>query len=284
MQSGCGAEDDSDSSGGLADPEPICPPPAWAAQLIADARVRVGREVYPPSDDTFLLLEVLAADAVHLRALRPSLCLEVGCGSGAVSAGLLEVLCGAAVTAASPEEAPQSCGKRGAEGGVEGKVDPSPSPRQPAIVAIDKNPFAAACSASILRDRGAALADVVRGSLLSGLRMAGSVDILVCNPPYVPTEANEMHGCGIEVSWAGGERGREVIDVLLPKVSELLVPGGLFYLVCMAENEPEDIMAVMQKFGLDASIAKREQRGIEELSVLRFQRPGGPSGAKVNAG
>jgi len=251
-------QDGDSSSDGFEDPEPVCPPPIWAAHLIADARSRAGSEVYPPSDDTFLLLEALAADARHLRALRPSLCLEVGCGSGAVSAGLLEVLRGESEVVDAGDKIPFS-----------------------ALLAIDKNPTAAARSAALLWDRGSVFADVVRGSLLSGLRITGLVDVLVCNPPYVPTDAGEMLGCGIEVSWAGGSRGREVIDVLLPQVSKVLVPGGLFYLVCMAENEPDDIMDVMRSFGLHASVAKREQRGIEDLSILRFQRPGGPCEAMV---
>lgn len=63
--------------------------------------------------------------------------------------------------------------------------------------------------------------------------MIGNVDILLFNPPYVPTDDldpqdgfqdEEMNGYGISISWAGGPRGRVVIDQFLPliPVSELL--------------------------------------------------------------
>merc|ERR1719330_741029 len=93
----------SGSSEGFDDPEPVCAPPAWAAELVADARARAGHEVYPPSDDTFLLLEALATDAPRLCAMRPSICLELGCGTGAVLAGLREVLQGRSDAAAGAD-------------------------------------------------------------------------------------------------------------------------------------------------------------------------------------
>ena len=62
--------------------------------------------------------------------------------------------------------------------------------------------------------------DVIRTHLLSGLetRARGQVDVLLFNPPYVPTPDEEVSGCGIEASWAGGEDGRKVIDAFLPKI------------------------------------------------------------------
>ena len=40
----------------------------------------------------------------------------------------------------------------------------------------------------------------------------------------------------LSASWAGGDKGREVLDRLLPKISHLLSPCGIFYLVAIKEN------------------------------------------------
>ena len=58
----------------------------------------------------------------------------------------------------------------------------------------------------------------------------------------------------------------------MPTVAMTLAPGGLFYLVCIAENDPVEILAIGESLGLSAQTARREQRGMEELWILRFQR------------
>eukprot|EP00933_Yihiella_yeosuensis_P032749 TRINITY_DN26387_c0_g1_i1.p1 TRINITY_DN26387_c0_g1~~TRINITY_DN26387_c0_g1_i1.p1 ORF type:complete len:250 (-),score=43.11 TRINITY_DN26387_c0_g1_i1:83-832(-) len=237
------------------DPEPACPPPDWVAPIVESAKKWIGMEVYPPSDDTFLLLEALAADSSKLVSLKPKLCIELGCGSGTVIAGLWDVLSGKVLSS-----------EASSKGG-------SPTLIQPLLVAIDKNPHAARCTANLLRERKVPLANVIQGSFTSCLRHDSSPDIIVCNPPYVPTDdPEEMQGCGISVSWAGGLRGREIIDRLLPQVADILAPQGLFYLVTVAENEPEEVMSNARALGLKASIARQQQRGIEELFILRFEK------------
>lgn len=42
---------------------------------------------------------------------------------------------------------------------------------------------------------------------------------------------------GIEAAWAGGSRGREVMDRLFPLVPSLLSDNGIFYLVTVKEND-----------------------------------------------
>lgn len=49
---------------------------------------------------------------------------------------------------------------------------------------------------------------------------------------------------GIEAAWAGGSRGREVTDRLLPVVAQLLSTDGSFYLITIAENDPGEFTDV----------------------------------------
>ena len=114
-------------------------------------------------------------------------------------------------------------------------------------------------------------------------RLAGKVDVLLFNPPYVPTEDEEVGTGDIAASWAGGERGRRVIDRFLPLLPSLLTPpaaaatagtadgGGRCYLVLVEENDPAEITATMAGHGLRADIVLRRRARNEGLQIMRIQ-------------
>lgn len=107
------------------------------------------------------------------------------------------------------------------------------------------------------------------------------VDVLLFNPPYVPTEPLEVHvGHGIERAWAGGRDGREVIDALLPHFHAMLTKptpgiagsGGVAYMVLVRENRPREVVRLLrERWGLAAvAIASTKARN-EALQVLRIE-------------
>lgn len=48
--------------------------------------------VYEPAEDTFILLDALEQDATDLQQMKPTVCLEIGSGSGCVSAFMSKIL------------------------------------------------------------------------------------------------------------------------------------------------------------------------------------------------
>ncbi|EDV23508.1 uncharacterized protein TRIADDRAFT_50516 [Trichoplax adhaerens] len=190
--------------------------------------------VYDAAEDTFLFMDALQNDAIL-----PLICIEVGSGSGAIISFISKIL--------GPE-----C----------------------YYMATDINPIAANCTIDTAKLNEMPQCEVIITDLVSGLkdRLTGNVDVILFNPPYVVTPSKEISGNGIEASWAGGENGREVMDRLFTIVPQLLSPSGLFYLVAIKENYPDEIIKTMKMVGLSGEIILSRKAGRENLFILRFDK------------
>eukprot|EP00322_Chrysochromulina_rotalis_P015471 CAMPEP_0115872764 /NCGR_PEP_ID=MMETSP0287-20121206/23606_1 /TAXON_ID=412157 /ORGANISM="Chrysochromulina rotalis, Strain UIO044" /LENGTH=223 /DNA_ID=CAMNT_0003327719 /DNA_START=76 /DNA_END=744 /DNA_ORIENTATION=- len=196
-------------------------------------------KVYEPSDDTFLLVDALSADADELQRRRPALCVEIGSGSGCVITHLGSLLPNAALIA--------------------GDVNRDANRATAATGAANSQ-----CVAPVQMD------------LLGGLR-PGTIDVLVFNPPYVPTSEEELAeaiaSSDISAAWAGGPRGRLVLDRLLPLIGRALSPSGVFYLLGVAENAPDEIASQLrQEAGLQSTVIAERRAQNERLFVMRCAR------------
>ena len=140
--------------------------------------------------------------------------------------------------------------------------------------ATDLNAVAVGAARRTGAANGVPRLEVVRGDLAEALaaRLAGHVDVLVFNPPYVPTPSDEVGSDGIEAAWAGGADGREVIDRLLPRVGALLRrPRGRFYMVLVEENRPADVAKILATQGLSASCVVKKRARNEHLAIYRYE-------------
>ncbi|CAM2096977.1 unnamed protein product [Caretta caretta] len=193
-------------------------------------------EVYEPAEDTYLLLDALEQDAAQIRDAGVEISLEIGSGSGVVSAFLASI------------------------------VGPSAL-----YICTDINPIAAFCTLETAVLNKVHIHPVIT-DLVTGLlpRLSGKVDLLLFNPPYVVTPSEEVQSHGIEAAWAGGKNGREIMDRLFPLVPNLLSTGGLFYLVTIKENNPDEILETMKKYGLRGTRVLSRQAGRETLTILKF--------------
>uniref|UniRef100_A0A1D1Z2H1 HemK methyltransferase family member 2 n=1 Tax=Anthurium amnicola TaxID=1678845 RepID=A0A1D1Z2H1_9ARAE len=198
-------------------------------------------EVYEPCDDSFVLVDALLADRIRLIEHQPKICLEVGCGSGYVIASLALML-------------------NQKVSGIN-------------YFATDINLHAVETTRGTLEAHGIH-AEIIATDIASGLqrRLAGMVDVMVVNPPYVPTPEEEV-GCeGITTSWAGGENGRKVIDRILPVADELLSDMGWLYMVVLTANNPSQICRLMREKGYASRIVLQRSTQEESLHVIKFWR------------
>ncbi|KAL1859830.1 hypothetical protein VTK73DRAFT_7431 [Phialemonium thermophilum] len=233
--------------------------------------------VYEPAEDSFLLLDTLSSPsetaflqcrfnaiqdhistgiqaqgvAPHTRspaASSPPFVVEVGSGSGVVIA----FLTAHARTIFGPSA--------------------SSSSSLPPILsaAVDVNRFACAATTTTVHKAVATAGSglqkgefpgcglflgAVQADLLGPLR-PGIVDVLVFNPPYVPTPdlpalPTPVDGSAkpsfdeeshlLALSYAGGRDGMETTDRLLEALPRALSPLGVAYVLLCAQNRPEEV-------------------------------------------
>lgn len=104
-----------------------------------------------------------------------------------------------------------------------------------------------------------------------GNQLNGKVDLLIFNPPYVPTDSDELGHCDLRAAWAGGKDGMEVTGRFLPDIARLLSPGGCCYLVLVQENHPIEVAKlVAEKYNLMPKLIAKRTAKNERLSVWRY--------------
>lgn len=136
---------------------------------------------------------------------------------------------------------------------------------------------------------------VLHGNLFTPVR-GESFDLVMANPPYVPSPAGGRRPRGAARAWDAGHDGRMVLDRICREAPGLLRPGGVLLLVQSGLSDPGRTVALLQESGLKASVVRRQriafgpvvrgrerwlrQRGLlalaedeEELVVVRAELP-----------
>jgi len=131
------------------------------------------------------------------------------------------------------------------------------------VVATEINPHAAYCA----RRAGV---DVVRCDLLGAIR--GPFDLVLFNPPYLPTAPHERIDDWLEYALDGGADGRETIARFAADVGSVLAPGGRILLLVSSLTGPDEVKELFMGHGYTADVVRQENVDDEVLCVLRIRR------------
>lgn len=110
---------------------------------------------------------------------------------------------------------------------------------------------------------------VVRGDMFEPFSDK-SFDIVVCNPPYLPTPPEREWDDWMERALSGGEDGRAMVDPFLDGVSRVLRDGGEAYLLISTLTGPEEVRSFAERQELESKIIAEESHPFEKLLVVRF--------------
>ena len=182
-----------------------------------NTNIKIAPDVYEPCEDSFLL-----AQAALLIIQNSEKILEVGCGSGIISAVIK-------------------------------------NNTHARITALDINPHAAKCT----KENGV---DAIRGDLLSCIR--GKFDIIIFNPPYLPTKDEERTSDWINVALDGGNDGREIINRFLEEACDHLVENGRIMILVSSFTGIEKVKSRMISLGYNVEEKSKERYNFEELLVI----------------
>jgi release factor glutamine methyltransferase len=241
--------------------------------------------VYEPAEDSFLLLDTLSgpSETVFLKdrfrqesQTGVPLVVEVGTGSGVVlsfvAANALDLFGHAEILTLGTDINSFAC--RAAKETVEKAV---------------------ATKEGV--SRKSVFLTTVNADLLSPIR-PNTVDVLIFNPPYVPTEElpdMEMHpqynASGLSesknaferdshllaLSYAGGEDGMEITNQLLDQLPSILSKDrGVAYILLCAQNKPEKVKERIRAWGTPWAVETAgnigKQGGWEKLQIIRIWR------------
>eukprot|EP00388_Colpodella_angusta_P008423 GDKJ01023041.1.p1 GENE.GDKJ01023041.1~~GDKJ01023041.1.p1 ORF type:complete len:233 (-),score=36.06 GDKJ01023041.1:54-752(-) len=185
------------------------------------------KNIYEPAEDTYLFIDAILDDKSFLTHLKPHIVLEIGPGSGVITTYF-------------------------AKQQLESQY---PSFH----IAVDINAEAAkATKKTASKNQVGNYVDVIIGDLCTIFRDSSNkskiFDVAMFNPPYVPSEAEEVGTFSIDAAWAGGENGRVVTDEFLRQLPRVLsANGGILYLLLEKRNLPDELTEEM-KNGMFANI------------------------------
>jgi release factor glutamine methyltransferase len=131
------------------------------------------------------------------------------------------------------------------------------------VVATDINPHAVLCA-------HCSGVDVVRSDLFAGIR--GTFDLILFNPPYLPTLPEERIDDWLEYALDGGETGRIVIERFASEVGRVLAPGGRILLLISSLTGFTEVSDLFSQYGFAVVVATRQEIEDEVLYVLRIVR------------
>ena len=97
----------------------------------------------------------------------------------------------------------------------------------------------------------------MRGDLFEPVGSA-RFDVIVSNPPYLPTSDRQLPRRGPSRAWEGGPHGRTFIDRICTQAPRHLRPGGTLLLVHSAVCGERETLAALSREGLQAGVVARE--------------------------
>jgi release factor glutamine methyltransferase len=110
----------------------------------------------------------------------------------------------------------------------------------------------------------------VNGSLFSPVQ-GRRFDLILSNPPYLPSASNETPRRGASRAWEGGAGGRLLIDRICAEAAHHLTPGGVLLLVHSSFCSEHATIEALVEQGFIAQVVFRNRGPLGPLARARAE-------------
>ncbi|GGB80387.1 methyltransferase [Knoellia flava TL1] len=163
------------------------------------------------------------------------------------------------------------------------------------VTAVDLS-YRSSANAWINARRHGVPVTVLRGDLFAALDEVGQFDLILANPPYVPSFTSRPSRHRVDRCWDAGPDGRLLLDRICREAYAHVAPGGSLLIVQSDVADVDATTRCLVQYGFGVEVVRREpeafgpvmraraaamrRRGLvaegqelEELAVVRAVRP-----------
>lgn len=199
----------------------------------AGLRLEIFQDVYEPAEDSFMLAKHAKRVAQTLRGKHARI-LDMGCGCG------IQALV---------------CAK--ADGGS-------------SVLGVDLNPRAVENAALNAERNLVKNAEFTESDLFSNVD--GKFDLIIFNPPYLPTSAEDKVQGKLNLAFDGGKSGRETTRKFLDRFPKHLKEDGTMLMIESSLGGIEKTISKLGKMGFGAQAVDEEKFFFERIVVIEARR------------
>ncbi len=98
----------------------------------------------------------------------------------------------------------------------------------------------------------------LRGDVFGPVR-GRRFDLILANPPYVPSASEDVPARGAERAWEAGHDGRALLDRFCPDVAAHLTPGGRVLIVQSSLSGESQTLEALERGGLQPEVIARHR-------------------------
>lgn len=114
--------------------------------------------------------------------------------------------------------------------------------------------------------------EVRNGDLFDPMLSSETFDVIIFNPPYLPTRKDEKVGGWLDVATDGGKSGLEVTKRFIGGLPRFLKKDGRAYFIFSSQSDVGELKSIVKEKKLKSEIVKTQNFENETLSVYCLKK------------